>query len=120
MVAEVMRVMDMNDNNIFTIFLRGVRRVKIEFVDTDFDYPYLMGIQTTLKDKKPREDMEYEVLTEYARYCVVRMEYLPSFPKPVIQATKKLTHPKLIVNFACTHIPDAIEQKIRATDGGRP
>lgn len=110
-IAEVLRVMEVNDD-IITVILQGKQRAELtQMVKIE---PYWMGKYRLLDDVYPAdEDMEYQALTELIKETMMKQMILQGdTPKPFITSLMKMTHQEAIVNFACTYFPQTMNERI--------
>lgn len=110
-IAEVLRVMEVNDG-LVTVILQGKRRALLtELTKTE---PYWMGKYTLLDDVYPaEEDMEYSALTDIIKETMVKQLILQGdTPKPFISSLIKLTHHESIINFASVYFPSTMKEKV--------
>lgn len=109
-IAEVLRVMDVNDE-LLTVILQGKSRVKLTGLIQE--EPFLKGTYEVLDDHLPKnDDMEFQALVENLKETVTKILILQGdAPKPFIASWSRMTNTELIVNFACTNFPEKMEQK---------
>lgn len=110
-IAEVIRVMEVNDE-LITIIIQGKERA--ELISLTASEPFLSGVYDLKPEERPTEsDMEYKALATIIKETLVKqMMLLGEAPKQFITSVMRMTREESIINFACVYLGQSIESKI--------
>lgn len=109
-IAEVMRVMQVNDK-IFTVILQGKKRADLTGITKSV--PFLTGTYVPVRESLPKSgDMEYRALAESLRETMTNILMIKrDAPPPFISSVSKLSNPEVIINFCSANFIEQMEKK---------
>lgn len=110
-IAEVVRVMEVNDD-LLTVILQGKVRAELRgLVSTS---PFLTGAYNLKPEEHPAStDMEFKTLASMLKDTLVKHMMLQGeAPKPFVTSFVRMTREESIINFGCVYLPLPIEEKI--------
>lgn len=110
-VGEVLRVMQVQDD-LLTIIVQGKRKAEIKAMTGTV--PFWKGTYRFIEESKPNEgDLEYSALvTNISEATIKMLMHKGDLPQPVARSIAGIRNPESLVNFACTHFPTDLEEKL--------
>lgn len=109
-IAEVMRVMQVNDK-VLTVIIQGKMRADLTGITTSV--PFLTGRYVPVMETYPKSgDMEFMALAESLRETMANILMIKrDAPPPFIASVNKLRNPEIIINFCSANFIERMEQK---------
>lgn len=109
-VAKVMRVIEMPDDAI-TVILQSYARIALGAVSRM--KPYIRAhVESIVEELPEKEDTEYKALVETLKESTTRLLRMSEMVREeAVFAIRNISHPVFLVNFICTNLPFAIDEK---------
>lgn len=109
-IGEVVRILEMQDD-VSTAVVVGKKRAELKNLKQT--EPYLAGEYKLHEEIVPDDgDLEFKALISSVKEAVVKiMIHKGDLPKPIIKSISQIKNPVSLLNFACTNIPNDLEDK---------
>ena len=108
--ARIIKILEMPNGNL-TVILNGLQKIEIhEYIDTE---PYLKARVSPLRDTTPDgKNIEFEALVDSIRDTALGIINIsPSMPKEAAFAIKNIDSKRGIINFICSNMELADEDR---------
>lgn len=109
-VAKVIKVIELPDGAT-SVILQSYARMQV--VKATRLRPFMRAKVEKLEETLPSEDdKEFEVLADACKDATIRLLRMMDSPREeAVFAIRNITHPVLLINFICTNLPFALDEK---------
>ena len=108
--ARIIKILEMPNGNL-TVILSGLEKIEIgEYLQSE---PYLKATVRAIRDTQPDENnVEFQALVDSVREVALNIINISaSMPKEAVFALKNLDSPRGLVNFVCTNMDFADDDR---------
>lgn len=113
-VARIVRILEMPNHNT-TVILQGIKRIRLQEIIKE--EPYLIGKVTLEEEVLPEKDKksqnEIRVVAETCKDMTIRyIQTSDTMNQESVFAVKNITNHTFLINFICTNLPLAKDEKM--------